>query len=931
MRKPHLIFRWMAVLLLLCIFSNIDAQVPLQQSPVYLRADSLWRAKKTDEALAGLTAARADLDSRGSQGSPDYVAVLFTLGNHFLLNRNPREGAGALQAALDLHREVSPRDVENQIELLAALGACYSGFDPRQAVTFYDQALALRLQVSGERSRSAAKGYYELALIHIGINFEKATEYCLKAIRCLRYAGLTHDPDYGGYHQVLGLICQEEGDYAEALKYYRQAADTLRTYLGDHKDTGVCLATLGETYARLGQLDEALECQQAAVAMLERVDTTSRRYLRAACYGLGITYNLANQPLFALRYLRRSQYFGAKPGASVPAGARLSIHLSESYCLLGDHDHALACADTALAGLKTAQGHGRLYYWQAMLTKARAMAGQFQQKKNTPALLEAGELLAEAHAIMSSLIGSFDNNRSKMAVYREYLQEFDRTIAIYTQLADATADPIWLRRAFEFSETGKGLLQYIQVQENKSRRRAAVPDALAGEEKRLHDQLTALRKQLYETGEATVSAQADSLREQLFDLNRRYEAVQKAIQAIAPGFFAADASLPVLQLDSLQARLRPGEGLLEFFAGDSTFTAFLLRADTLVFFKISAKKAVENDIALLRDAMTRYFISPQKNADRYLLAANDYAGAACRLYQTLLAPFGALLPERLTIVPDGALAYLPFEALLVEKPIRADRFHLHHYVANDKTLRYACSAALLREMENLSRTPAPPRSGSVLALAPFFDQTTAWSDSLLALRMRSGQPELAPLPYSGEEVFKVAQLTGGKTRIGAEATKAAFQGEVAQYPVLHLATHARANDLAGDYSYLVFAPDAGRPNTERLYVSEIYDLSLNAELVTLSACETGLGPMLRGEGIVSIARAFASAGARSIVQSQWAVNDAQTRRLMEFFYQNLKSGQPKDQALRNARAEYLRRGEQAHPYFWAGFILIGDNAPLRFF
>jgi CHAT domain-containing protein len=192
---------------------------------------------------------------------------------------------------------------------------------------------------------------------------------------------------------------------------------------------------------------------------------------------------------------------------------------------------------------------------------------------------------------------------------------------------------------------------------------------------------------------------------------------------------------------------------------------------------------------------------------------------------------------------------------------------------------------------------------------------------------------MAPLPHSGEEVYAVAKTTGGSAQTGATATKSYFIREAPKYKVLHLATHAQANDRAGDFSFLVFAPQQDQSSGERMYVSEIYGLQLNAELITLSACETGLGQLYRGEGIVSIARAFASAGAHSIVQSQWVVSDAHTKDLMEMFYQNLKAGQPKDVALRKAKQEYLLKfpGESAHPYFWAGFILMGDNKPLSFF
>ena len=118
---------------------------------------------------------------------------------------------------------------------------------------------------------------------------------------------------------------------------------------------------------------------------------------------------------------------------------------------------------------------------------------------------------------------------------------------------------------------------------------------------------------------------------------------------------------------------------------------------------------------------------------------------------------------------------------------------------------------------------------------------------------------------------------------------------------------------------------------DKFYAKDIYNLSLNADLVTLSACETGIGELKRGEGIISLARAFAYAGAKSIVTTLWSVNDVRTSELMEHFYKNLYKGMDKDAALWQAKKDFLKahKGMSAHPYYWAGFIPIGDMSPIR--
>lgn len=153
-----------------------------------------------------------------------------------------------------------------------------------------------------------------------------------------------------------------------------------------------------------------------------------------------------------------------------------------------------------------------------------------------------------------------------------------------------------------------------------------------------------------------------------------------------------------------------------------------------------------------------------------------------------------------------------------------------------------------------------------------------------------------------------------------------FASLASGFRILHLATHGVADERVGDYSYLAFASEADSIANELLYVRDLYNLQLNADMVVLSACQTALGRLQRGEGIISLARAFAYAGARSIVTTLWSVEDASTKTLMLAFYRHLQAGMPKDQALQQAKLEWIANAGyfKAHPYCWAGLIVIGD-------
>jgi CHAT domain-containing protein len=265
---------------------------------------------------------------------------------------------------------------------------------------------------------------------------------------------------------------------------------------------------------------------------------------------------------------------------------------------------------------------------------------------------------------------------------------------------------------------------------------------------------------------------------------------------------------------------------------------------------------------------------------------------------------------------------------LTKKPEKAIRFRDHAYLLREHSISYSFSATLLREMMQKKHQTIPTKP--LLAYAPFFDGDTTSLAKIFTddVTMRRN---LTPLSNSGEEAYRIAKSMGGEAIVGKEATEQKFIETVSSARIIHLATHGQADDKSGDYSFLAFAPLKDSLENELLYVRDLYNLTLNADLVVLSACETGIGKLQRGEGIISLARAFAYAGSKSIVTSLWSVNDAKTKDLMLLFYNNLKKGKSKDAALREAKLSFINKNAQpnANPFFWAGFIGIGDMSKMR--
>ncbi|MEM6699857.1 MAG: CHAT domain-containing protein, partial [Bacteroidota bacterium] len=290
----------------------------------------------------------------------------------------------------------------------------------------------------------------------------------------------------------------------------------------------------------------------------------------------------------------------------------------------------------------------------------------------------------------------------------------------------------------------------------------------------------------------------------------------------------------------------------------------------------------------------------------------DYQQLAFQLYENLLAPvlqeFNAI--QKLLIIPDGMLGYLPFELLLEETTTIQNSFRSLPYLLKEYSIRYEYSVRFLLP----SKTDLDQPLSDLLAFAPNFESNDAYSK----------------LAFNALETTAIQELIGGKTLTGIDATAANFKSLAEQYGILHIASHASVRDSAPNFSHLVFTPNKQEDHLLNAY--ELYGLSLHAQLAVLSACETGTGQLQTGEGIMSLSRAFQYAGCSSIITSLWKAEDQSTYQIMVQLYKMLREGKDKDEALRQAKLDFLAESEQqyTHPFYWGTFVLIGNEKALIF-
>ncbi|NOZ60255.1 MAG: CHAT domain-containing protein, partial [Calditrichaeota bacterium] len=323
---------------------------------------------------------------------------------------------------------------------------------------------------------------------------------------------------------------------------------------------------------------------------------------------------------------------------------------------------------------------------------------------------------------------------------------------------------------------------------------------------------------------------------------------------------------------------------------------------------------------------------------------------AQKLYDTIFKPIKPYLKnnKQLIIIPDDVLYYLPFEVLVTQiekkkfdRKIIFSHYQNGHFLVEQYSMSYAPSATVL-EPDLLERRQRPENERLLAFGNPDFGRATEMAiqkngdqgSDLFSLLFRSSRGLIfSPLPKTEQEIKSIVKIIQPSVYyLEQDAKEETFKQEASKYSIIHLATHCIVDETQPMYSRIVFAQDNDPSEDGFLNTYEVFNLKLNAGLVNLSACETGLGKLSRGEGIIGLTHAFMYAGASSVLVSLWSVSES-TADLMKYFYLNLKSGMSKSQSLQQAKLKMIKtagrfkNGQRlsfANPFLWAPFVLVGE-------
>ncbi|MEM6321529.1 MAG: CHAT domain-containing protein, partial [Bacteroidota bacterium] len=543
---------------------------------------------------------------------------------------------------------------------------------------------------------------------------------------------------------------------------------------------------------------------------------------------------------------------------------------------------------------------------------------QSGDQKNLVAAADAYALAAKGIDEMQQIY----QNESK-AIFQSslgraiYAWGIENTFKLYEQTQKKT----YLNRAFNYLEKSHASLLYGAIQDQEAQTLATIPSTLLEKEDQLKTQIAQLKRQIYEA-ESVDSSATDSLAQWRFDLLNRKDELRQIVEVLEadfPLYHDLKYNLTVASLDEVQSQIPENTSIIEYFVEDSDFRAvyaLVVNQENSSFHRIEMPTQIEDTLKAFIELIKSPETAETKGAD--LATFQQYIRQAQQLSALLIDSLPLKKNHDLVIIPDGILHYLPFENLLTQKVASTSvvNYASLPYLVKNHTIRYAYSATLLFKEQPTSKHQA------IVAFAPSYEKN---NNQYLATR--SGFTALA---HTTDEVLKIQELVGAQVFTGLDATEAQFKQQSGQSKILHLAMHAFTNKKAPSYSGLVFADDKSSTEDNTLHAYELYGMDIAAELLVLSACNTGSGKLAKGEGVMSLARAFRHAGCPNIVMSLWQADDAATAVIMQDFYKNLKNGNGTANALRQAKLNYLESSPKTFPHYWGAFVLMGADKSIGF-
>jgi CHAT domain-containing protein len=746
-------------------------------------------------------------------------------------------------------------------------------------------------------------------------DFAKSLELRLKCLK-IAQSRLESGRDWALLARALvniANIFEGQGQWEHALTYrYKgveaaEKASMLGEYFAKHIKAHA-LMTIGGNYLEQGKLSLAMDYCQKSLRQAEELGdilgAQKDRVMSSTNRIMGNILAAENKMLQAITQYEEAARLAERSTDKTIVAYSL-VDMSQAYFSMGEYHDALAYAERAVNACEQAGNY-------KFGSKALVAAAKAYRKLDQP---EA------AHQALARAIDFTEQLRQQLADSDvDSQRSFEKAVEPYQAMIDLEVDQKQFKEAFSYAQRAKGRTLLELLQNGRINIRQSISHAEREQERHLSRKIASLNRQIIDE---KLKSEPDEKRlaefqEQLKNARSEFEVFQTIIYASHPELRVRRGEIRPVSFGDV-ATLIPDTrtALLDFIVTDENAHLFVLTKDapaqpTLNTYTVKIeRKSLAEKVERFRRRM--------ENRDY------DFQKLSHELYDLLIKPAQKQLRNRTTLIisPDNVLWDLPFQVLLSQES---------RYLIEEAAISYAPSLSVLREMHLARRNKKAPTRTSLLALG----NPELGKQSIETSKFVKMDADLQPLPEAATQVQTLGRLYGptfSKVYTGSSAREDLVKEQSSRYRILHLATHGILNDVSPMYSHVLLSQTPGKDDEDGLLEAwEMMNLDLKADLVALSACETARGRVGKGEGVIGMTWALFVAGCPRTVVSQWKVEASSTTALMVEFHKRFKTryGSPQSavstaEAMRQAALKVMRKPKYAHPFYWGGFVVVGDG------
>ncbi len=825
------------------------------------------------------------------------------------------------------------------------------------ALIMHQDALAIRLKIFGETHLHTAASYNNLASIYYQRgDYQQALDNERKVLIIrLKLIGREHPltaltySNIGAIHEITGRYDQSLTNHLIALEIRKQVLPEI------HPEMAASYTNLANVYRHFDELDKALEYHEKALAIKLEVFGENHPEIPSTLNNIGDVYHWMQEYEKANLKFREAVESLKRiyPLQVHPSLATYYANIAKNYKEMPQLDSAMVYVMKAIASNKKPKNRrvaeqdtilSEVVYMRSLALKAELHS---QIYLDNPGELHQLDLAIDTYlktiGLMEQIRFSYFTNESKLFLAEKSANIFSDAMNNIYLLYRKTNDESMKKDLFDIIERSKSAVLYEMIAQSRATDFSGIPDSLVNQSKWLNERIYALKidaNRLEEQNDSTLSPELVCLYDEIFYQQTSNVKLVRQLESTYPRYKQLKYSTEILSLEKIGGLLGENSVVLNYFIADTLLYLYTISRDEEGLFVINIGADFEEKVLSFLNAIKKYRIE-------------DFYIGNKALYDILIRPVESVIKgkNQLIIIPDKYLYCLPFETL--HKPATGNNppdFTQNDYLVKVHSISYHYSNTLYSQILQENKTETG--TGGFIGFAPVFssdrlnNQVTQRGTSIFDSLNFNNYETLRSisidgktynhLPYSEKEVSSIASLFKDMNLNAAaylfdQANEISFKNNISDYQYIHLATHGIVNEKNPNLSGIIFAPPENETVENEayddgiLFAGEMYNLDLNADLVVLSACETGLGRIVNGEGIMSMTRGFIYSGTPNILFSLWKVGDRNTYELMVKFYADIIGGDTYSNALRKAKLSLIQNEATSFPANWAGFTLVGVN------